>query len=199
MIKNIVFDLAGVVVARNPLRFPKHLDEFFSFVFKSHMQGIPQFWTDYDLGILEEEKVAEALAEYRGCDLATAKGNMKLAIEYQEQIEPTAQLIKELKERGYNLYVLSNMSKEYIEFLRKMDVFKYFDGEIISCETALIKPEKEIYSLLLERYNLEPEQTMFIDDRKENTDAAAELGIVPFHFDRNNPEKSCEQLRYLLK
>ena len=195
--KNIVFDLAGVVVARNIERCPQYIMDYFYFINSGN--PMPEFWNDYDRGTRSIDSVAQSLAEFRGSDFATAKSRMLEAITYQEQVAPTAELIAELKAAGYRLFVLSNMSKEYIEFLRKMDVFKYFDGEIISCETALIKPEKEIYSLLLERYNLEPEQTMFIDDRKENTDAAAELGIVPFHFDRNNPEKSCEQLRYLLK
>ena len=195
--KNIVFDLAGVVVARNIERCPQYIMDYFYFINSGN--PMPEFWNDYDRGTRSIDSVAQSLAEFRGSDFATAKSRMLEAITYQEQVAPTAELIAELKAAGYRLFVLSNMSKEYIEFLRKMDVFKYFDGEIISCETALIKPEKEIYSLLLERYNLEPEQTMFIDDRKENTDAAAELGIVPFHFDRNNPEKRCEQLRYLLK
>ena len=195
--KNIVFDLAGVVVARNMERCPQYIMDYFYFINSGN--PMPEFWNDYDRGTRSIDSVAQSLAEFRGSDFATAKSRMLEAITYQEQVAPTAELIAELKAAGYRLFVLSNMSKEYIEFLRKMDVFKYFDGEIISCETALIKPEKEIYSLLLERYNLEPELTMFIDDRKENTDAAAELGIVPFHFDRNNPEKSCEQLRYLLK
>ena len=195
--KNIVFDLAGVVVARNIERCPQYIMDYFYFINSGN--PMPEFWNDYDRGTRSIDSVAQSLAEFRGSDFATAKSRMLEAITYQEQVAPTAELIAELKAAGYRLFVLSNMSKEYIEFLRKMDVFKYFDGEIISCETALIKPEKEIYSLLLERYNLEPEQTMIIDDRKENTDAAAELGIVPFHFDRNNPEKSCEQLRYLLK
>lgn len=195
--KNIVFDLAGVVVARNMERCPQYIMDYFYFINSGN--PMPEFWNDYDRGTRSIDSVAQSLAEFRGSDFATAKSRMLEAITYQEQVAPTAELIAELKAAGYRLFVLSNMSKEYIEFLRKMDVFKYFEGEIISCETALIKPEKEIYSLLLERYNLEPEQTMFIDDRKENTDAAAELGIVPFHFDRNNPEKSCEQLRYLLK
>ena len=162
------------------------------------MQGIPQFWTDYDLGILEAEKVAEALAEYRGCDLATAKGNMQLAIEYQEQIEPTAQLIKELKERGYKLYVLSNMSKEYIEFLRKFPVFDYFDEQVVSCEIGLGKPDRRIYEYLLTHCGLSAEETIFIDDRKDNVDVAEELGITPFHFDRTNPEEACANLRRVI-
>ena len=76
MLKNIVFDLAGVVVARNPQRFPKHLDEFFSFVFTTPEGGVPKFWEDYDRGVRPVEKVAEAVAEYRGCDMETAKTNM---------------------------------------------------------------------------------------------------------------------------
>lgn len=199
MIKSVVFDLAGVVVARNPQRFPKHLDEFFNFVFKSHMQGIPQFWTDYDLGIMEEADVATALAEYRGCDVATAREYMQLAIEYQEVIAPTAELIKELKEQGYRLYVLSNMSKEYIAFLRKFPVFEYFDDQVVSCEIGLGKPDRRIYEYLLSHCGLEASETIFVDDRKDNTDAAEEVGLATMHFDRNDAEGSCRRLRELIK
>ena len=199
MIKNIAFDLAGVVVARNPQRFPKHLDEFFNFVFKSHMQNIPQFWVDYDLGVMEEADVATALAEFRGCDVATAKEYMQLAIEYQEVVEPTAELIKELKEQGYKLYVLSNMSKEYIAFLRKFPVFDYFDEQVVSCEVGMGKPDREIYEYLLSHCGLEASETLFIDDRKDNTDAAAEVGLATLHFDRTDAAASCQRLRELLK
>ena len=198
MLKNIVFDLAGVVFARNPLRFPKHLEEFFSFVFSTPEGGVPKFWEDYDRGVSPVDEVAKAVAEYRGCDIATAKANMMLAIDYQEEVEPTASLISELKERGYRLIVLSNMSLEYIDFLRKKPVYGYFDDEIISCEVKCVKPEREIYELLFSRYGLNPAETIFIDDRRENVEAAAELGIKPFHFDRHNPEKACEKLREVI-
>lgn len=194
--KNIVFDLAGVVVARNEARCPQYIMDYFYFINSGN--PMPEFWNDYDRGTRDIDSVAQCLAEFRGSDFNTAKSRMLEAITYQEQVAPTAELIAELKAAGYKLFVLSNMSKEYIDFLREMDVFKYFDGQIISCEVSLIKPEKEIYELLLERYNLEPEQTIFIDDRKQNVEAAAEVGIVPFHFDRVNPEKSCEQLRCIL-
>ena len=194
--KNIVFDLAGVVVARNEARCPQYIMDYFYFINSGN--PMPEFWNDYDRGTRDIDSVAQCLAEFRGSDFNPAKSMMLEAITYQEQVAPTAELIAELKAAGYKLFVLSNMSKEYIDFLREMDVFKYFDGQIISCEVGLIKPEKEIYELLLERYNLEPEQTIFIDDRKQNVEAAAEIGIVPFHFDRVNPEKSCEQLRCIL-
>ena len=196
--KNIVFDLAGVVFARNPLRFPKHLEEFFSFVFTTPEGGVPKFWSDYDRGTRSVDEVAEAVACYRNCSVEEAKANMLLAIEYQEEIEATARLIPELKMAGYRVIVLSNMSKEYIDFLRKKPVYSHFDEEIISCEVGLVKPEREIYELLLTRYGLRPDETIFIDDRQENVDAAAELGITPFLFDRRNPEKSCEELKIKL-
>ncbi len=194
--KNIVFDLAGVVVARNQERCPQYIMDYFYFI--NSGEALPEFWNDYDRGTRDIDSVAQGLAEFRGSDFETAKSRMLEAVTYQETISATESLIKDLKSAGYRLFVLSNMSKDYIEFLRKMPVFQYFDGKIISCEVHLIKPEKEIYQLLLDTYNIEPEQTMFIDDRVENVEKAATLGIVPFHFDRCNPEKSCEQLRCIL-
>ena len=197
MMKNIVFDLAGVVFARNEARCPQELMDYFYFI--NSGEPLPDFWCDYDRGTRSFDNVAQCLAEFRGSDIQTASHMMATAITYQEQIAQTAELIAELKSAGYRLFVLSNMSKEYIEFLRKMPVYQYFEGEIISCEVGLVKPEREIYSLLLDKFSLDPLQTMFIDDRKENVVAAAELGITPFHFDRKNPEQSCCQIRELLK
>ena len=194
--KNIVFDLAGVVVARNEARCPQQIMDYFYFI--NLGETLPDFWNDYDRGTREIDSVAEKLAIFRGSDFETAKRLMLAAITYQEVIPATESLIEDLKGAGYRLFVLSNMSKDYIEFLRKLSVFQHFEGEIISCEVNLIKPEKEIYQLLLDTYNLDPKQTMFIDDRAENVEAAATLGIAPFHFDRRNPEKSCEQLRCIL-
>lgn len=196
IMKNIVFDLAGVVVARNEARCPQQIMDYFYFI--NLGETLPDFWNDYDRGTREIDSVAEKLAIFRGSDFETAKRLMLAAITYQETIPATESLIEDLKGAGYRLFVLSNMSKDYIEFLRKLSVFQHFEGEIISCEVNLIKPEKEIYQLLLDTYNLDPKQTMFIDDRAENVEAAATLGIAPFHFDRRNPEKSCEQLRCIL-
>ena len=195
-IKNIVFDLAGVVFARNKERCPKELMDYFYFI--NSGEALPDFWNDYDRGTRSFEAVAEALAAFRSSDVETAKNMMATAITYQDQIPHTAKLIAELKSVGYRVFVLSNMSKEYIEYLRKMPVYSHFDGEVVSCEVGLTKPEKEIYTLLLERFGLEPSQTMFIDDRKENVEAAAQVGIVPFHFSTANAQQSCDQIRQII-
>ena len=198
MIKNIVFDLGGVVVAHNAESFKEKLGDFFSFVFGPDMKCVPMFWQDYDRGVLTIDETAAEVAKLRNCTAETAKEHMLYAISLQEEVEPTAKLIKELKAKGYKIYALSNMSKDYIEFLRKLPVFECFDAQVISSEVGLGKPDRRFYEHLLTHCELNPAETIFIDDRKDNVEAAEELGIIPFHFALNDPEGSCEELRKVI-
>lgn len=193
--KNVVFDLGRVVFAQDPAKSTAEFKQFFSYV---SLTPMPQFWTDYDMGVLSFDQVAEELAAYRGVEPEFAREMISIAIGKQETIRPTEKLIDELKAAGYKLYVLSNMSREFIDFLRKQKVYENFDGDVVSCEVGIVKPMPEIYDLLLERFDLDPAETIFIDDRKENVDAAAAKGIATFHFDRNDYEGSCERLREIL-
>lgn len=193
--KNVVFDLGRVVFAQDPAKSTAEFKQFFSYV---SLTPMPQFWTDYDMGVLSFDQVAEELAAYRGVEPDFAREMITIAIGKQETIRPTEKLIDELKAAGYKLYVLSNMSREFIDFLRKQKVYENFDGDVVSCEVGIVKPMPEIYDLLLERFDLNPAETIFIDDRKENVDAAAAKGIATFHFDRNDYEGSCERLREIL-
>ena len=193
--KNVVFDLGRVVFAQDPAKSTAEFKQFFSYV---SLTPMPQFWTDYDMGVLSFEQVAEELAAYRGVEPEFAREMITIAIGKQETIRPTEKLIDELKAAGYKLYVLSNMSREFIDFLRKQKVYENFDGDVVSCDVGIVKPMPEIYDLLLERFDLDPAETIFIDDRKENVDAAAAKGITTFHFDRNDYEGSCERLREIL-
>ena len=193
--KNVVFDLGRVVFAQDPAKSTAEFKQFFSYV---SLTPMPQFWTDYDMGVLSIDQVAEELAVYRGVEPEFAREMITIAIGKQETIRPTEKLIDELKAAGYKLYVLSNMSREFIDFLRKQKVYENFDGDVVSCEVGIVKPMPEIYDLLLKRFDLDPAETIFIDDRKENVDAAAAKGIATFHFDRNDYEGSCERLREIL-
>ena len=193
--KNVVFDLGRVVFAQDPAKSTAEFKQFFSYV---SLTPMPQFWTDYDMGVLSFDQVAEELAAYRGVEPEFAREMISIAIGKQETIHPTEKLIDELKAAGYKLYVLSNMSREFIDFLRKQKVYENFDGDVVSCEVGIVKPMLEIYDLLLKRFDLDPAETIFIDDRKENVDAAAAKGIATFHFDRNDYEGSCERLREIL-
>lgn len=193
--KNIVFDLGRVVFAQDPAKCSDEFKRFFSYVIESPM---PQFWIDYDLGKSSFDKMISDLAAYRDVDEKYARRLVMLSIEKQEAIVPTESLIHDLKAAGYRLYVLSNMSREYIDFLRQTDVYRYFDGDVVSCEEHVVKPMSRIYDILLDRFALEPAETLFIDDRKENTIAAEAKGIVPFHFDKHDADGSCARLRGML-
>lgn len=193
--KNIVFDLGRVVFAQDPAKCSDEFKRFFSYVIESPM---PKFWVDYDMGESSFDKMISDLAAYRDVDEEYARRQVLLSIEKQETILPTEALIHDLKDAGYSLYVLSNMSREYIDFLRRTDVYGYFDGDVISCEEHVVKPMPEIYDILLDRFSLDPAETLFIDDRKENTVAAAAKGIATFHFDKHDSEGSCRQLREIL-
>ena len=116
----------------------------------------------------------------------------------QEEIPATKSLIAELKAANYKLYVLSNMSLEFIEFLRQKEVYRHFDGEVVSCVEHVVKPDVEIYRRLELRYGLNPAETLFVDDRPKNTEAARACGWQGFDFDHHNPEDSCARLREML-
>ena len=194
-LKNIIFDLGGVVFSRDPRKFEPEFINFFSYVYLPKM---PHFWEEYDRGAITYDEMLVALMEYNKCDRELADKNVKRSIVTQEEVVPTKALIQSLKAAGYKLYVLSNMSKEFIEFLREKEVYSLFDGEVVSCEELVVKPEAEIYRRLEERYSIVPAESLFIDDRKANIEAAEARGWRGFLFDHHDPAKSCEELRKML-
>ena len=193
--KNVVFDLGRVVFAQDPNKSSDEFKQFFSYVQQTPM---PQFWVDYDLGVSSLDDVVRELSAYRGVEEDYARELILLAISRQETIAPTAALIADLKRAGYRLFVLSNMSREFIDYLRKQEVYANFEGDVVSCEVGVVKPMPQIYDMLLEKFSLNAAETIFIDDRRENIEAAEAKGITAFHFDRNDYEGSCVRLREIL-
>lgn len=193
--KNIVFDLGGVLFARDPRKFEPEFIKFFSYIMLPKM---PKFWEDYDRGVVTYDQVLTSLAEYNSCDRELAEKNLRRSILTQEAIPATTALIEELKTTELKLYVLSNMSLEFIEFLRQQPVYRHFDGEVVSCQEHVVKPEPEIYAILEQRYGIDPSETLFIDDRRANVDTAIERGWDGYHFDAHDPQKSCDELRKII-
>lgn len=138
----------------------------------------------------------DELSRSKGCDRAVAEDYLREALDRQEAVPQTAALIRDLKRAGYRLYVLSNMSREFIDFLlpdRDLRVLRRRGGFMRGgCRQA----RPRIYEILLDRFGLDPAETLFIDDRRSNLEAAAAFGIATFHF--REPESSCTQLREML-
>ena len=89
------------------------------------------------------------------------------------------------------------MSVEYYDYLKDRKVFSFFEGRIISALEHTIKPEKEIYQILFDRYHLVPEETLFVDDLIANIEAAHALGIQTVHF--TDRIAAVEKIRELTK
>ncbi len=193
--KNIIFDLGGVLFARDPSKVPSEILEFFSFITEKKM---PEFWEEYDRGTRTLEQTMQHLCEIKGCTPEVCAEYIKISIDLQEPIPATQAMIYELKQSGYKLYVLSNMSRDYISMLRKHDVYALFDGEVVSCEEHTVKPEERIYNILLERYNLDPAESLFIDDRPENVETARRLGINGYQFVTARATECCDEIRAML-
>ena len=92
-------------------------------------------------------------------------------------------VLKKLKKQNYGCYVLSNWSAEtFIGMTDDYPFLKLFDGLLISGEDRLIKPDTAIYELAINRFNLIPNQTIFIDDKLENILAAKNLDLNTIHL-----------------
>lgn len=183
-IENIIFDFGGVLVDWNP----RHL-------YKSHFKDENEM--EYFLkNICTEEWNLE---QDRGRTLK--EGTLLLQNQFPEfhamiqlfydewetmlksEIPETVSLLYKLKKK-YKLYGLTNWSAETISIAYdRFPFFKEFDGIVVSGHEKMIKPNKEIYHLLLNRYNLKAENTIFIDDNLKNIRAAEEIGLHGIHFE----------------
>lgn len=195
--KNIVFDLGAVVVDWNP---DKLLQEY------PGDRKLPEIlfergffqtcWSEFDRGVYTQEEMAEKISQCAGHPYEECWDLMEYVKHSLCDIPETVQLIKELSARDYRLFCLSNMSVEYYDYMKHREVFSYFEGHIISALEHTVKPEKEIFMVLTERYGLKPAETLFIDDLEANVESARQLGFNILHF--ANREKGLRKLREIL-
>jgi 2-haloacid dehalogenase len=100
------------------------------------------------------------------------------------EVEGTADLVRRLKAAGYGVYGLTNWSMETYPMIRdSYEVFSLFDGIVVSGEERLLKPDKAIYNCLLERYGLQPEESIFLDDNADNVAGAEAVGMKALRFE----------------
>ena len=110
-------------------------------------------------------------------------------------IHETVDIFRELKESGrYKLYALTNWSAELFPIaLQKYDFLHWFDGRLVSGEEKTRKPFPEIYQLIVDRFNINKAEAIFIDDNLRNAEAAQAFGIPTIRF--QSPEQLREELK----
>lgn len=196
MIKNIVFDFGGVLVDWNPryLYYPyfngdKEQAEWFlknicTYAWNIQMDGGKPFAEGVAELSDKHPEWAEAIGVYH------TRWNEMIGGE----VEGTASLVSRLKEAGYKIYGLTNWSMETYPTIRdRYTVFSLFDGIVVSGEEHLLKPDRKIYDCLLERYGLEAEESVFLDDNADNVAAAMSIGMGAVQF--INAEQAEQELR----
>lgn len=199
MIKTVIFDIGNVLVNfhwREMFKEKGLEGETFDRVAKATTQS--PIWCEIDRGILNYEEVLDAFV----------KSDREMESEIRRALENTYSIITkrdfaipwicDLKERGLQVLVLSNFGKKLIDDNADvMEFLSYTDGGILSYKEHLLKPEPEIYELLLDRYGLKAEECVFIDDLQGNIDAAKAQGIHGIVF--QNYEQAVTELNRMLE
>lgn len=185
MIKNVIFDIGNVLMTFDPYHYYKDIfqddertKEICNRIF-SH-----EAWLKYDQGLYFLDDLStiyhKEYPQYAKEIDAILKDWMKL----MQPMPISFSLMKNLKEQGYRILILSNISKDSADYLKcTQPFFSWSDGAVLSYEEKIVKPNTEIYRILLERYHIMAQESLFIDDNKRNIEAAATLGIKGIYLD----------------
>lgn len=180
MIKNIILDIGGILFDDSKKNIESLFNKNCDYIYKM------AYGIGFRKCLLREKSIDEYIQSF--------KDNSEFAdIEYilkKENLEKTYPLIsnnfeyiKKLKDKGYKLFLLANITEDSYKYINeKIDINNNFDGGIYSYQEHLIKPDPHIYNLILHKFNLKAEETIFFDDKEKNVIAACEVGIKSYVF-----------------
>lgn len=192
---NIVFDLHNVIVNLDYLEMIKKVYEKPRCLVPLILISKPSFLKDL-YTLLKTSNVAEQYLAILGDKYSLVNSHVDTYIELsnaQKLIPSTHEVLQRLKQKNHKLFLFSNIGlKTYKQlFLKYSDIFNYFEGiHVASHENNwLQKPHQDSFHAFLKRFNIHPEQMLFIDDNHENIATAQKLGIHTIHY------KSGQQLK----
>lgn len=187
MIKNIVFDLGGVIIDFDIdyyiLCCTEDVEER-SLIQKEVFNCVE--WIQLDRGTIStadaivsiNKRLPDKLHQYTNEIICGWYKDIQL-------IEGMYDLIAKWKKNGYHIYLLSNTTKAFHEFREKLPSLRFFEGVLISADCGHLKPEHEIYDIFFERFGLVPAECIFIDNNPSNVEGAINAGMsgIVFHGD----------------
>lgn len=195
MIRNIIFDIGNVLTDfrwKEFLRDKGFDEEMIGRIARASVMS--PFWNEFDRGEWDTEKLMQEFVRLDPeieKELHLAYDDIRGMVTKRDYAIPW---IQELKAKGYGVYYLSNFSyKAYVDCADALDFLPYTDGGILSYRDKVIKPGREIYDLLLSRYDLKAEECVFLDDTAANVEAAEKLGFAGIVFQTR--EQAEEALR----
>lgn len=197
MIKTVIFDIGNVLTDFRWEDFFKekgYSRELTDRIGKATVES--EIWPEYDKGLLSNEEIMDGFVKNDpeiGKEIRESLSDIRGIVTKRDYAIPW---IQELKRKGYQVLYLSNFSRRAEEqCAESLDFIPYTDGGILSYKEKCIKPEPRIYELLIERYHLNPEECVFLDDLQKNLDGASRFGIKTILF--KNQEQAIEALKAL--
>lgn len=186
MIKNIIFDLGRVLINWDLEKFAKNYTS--NKTLQKHIVEdifTHSDWHTLDCGIIDEETAETRFATRLNLPVSEIKKIIHEARKIMTLKEDTYEQLKRLSNK-YKIFCLSNMSHKSWDVILETHTFhKYFIDIIISAQEKLIKPDKKIFTTAIKRFNIKPEETIFIDDLEENIRSAKSVGINGILFDES--------------
>ena len=180
MIKNVIFDMGGVLIEWAPRKMiaaygfsSAEQAQLYRVIFEDGL------WGRTDDGSLSVEAAADLACEQLPPALHAAARELLCAWweRFFANIDGMGSLLRELKAAGYRLYLLSNVSRTVYEYLSRIDGADCLDGLLLSAEEGCAKPDARIYARLLSKFALVAQECFFIDDNAPNIEGARACGI----------------------
>jgi len=184
-ITTIIFDLGGVLIDWNPRYVYRRIfdtEEKIDWFFENICTN--EWNENQDAGRSLKEATEELVAKFPEFEKEVRAYYDKWEEMLGGPIAETVEILRLLKEtKNYKIYALTNWSAETFPVaLQRYDFLHWFDGRVVSGEEKMRKPFPEFYRIILDRYNLTPSQTLFIDDNLRNVNAAEEIGLHIIHY-----------------
>lgn len=195
MIKNIIFDLGNVILKDKPSIILENLnlgDE----VYNDIKENFFNTWSKLDLGLISLEDFFYQ-CKFESIVSDNIKEKLINYYKYRPFNENVLNVLHDLKRKEYNIYLLSNNNKETANYLRKLDFYQDISGDVYSCDYNVIKPNIEIYNILLNKFNLIPQECLFIDDNQSNIETALKLGFKTINYNTLNDNLSLKINKYI--
>jgi len=194
-IKNIIFDMGNVLLQFNPyisLDYYCENEEDKKIIYQELFKG-PE-WIMGDEGKITNgqryELVKARVPERLHQTLKLIVENWDMCM---KEVPGAQDFHRLVREKGFHTYILSNACNRFYHFFPKYFDMKSFDGVVVSSDVKMIKPYPQIYEYILKKYELKPEECLFIDDVEANVEAAKAAGMKAFVF-RNNYEEIMKEL-----
>ena len=188
MIQNIVFDMGGVLYRFEPdLPYREYPGEDGKILYNA-IFGSPN-WRRQDLGEIDEDEMISLASARVPERLRPAVARIVRWYELTGPVPGMAELAQELSEKGYALYLLSNVGFAFHKFRDLIPALRYCKGEFLSAEHGLLKPDTAIFHKFMTTFGLHAEECLFIDDMAPNIEGARSVGMEGIVFE------NAEQLR----